>query len=231
MNAKEFYAAFVNATNEKTVVRTEQIPSTPELSDGENTYFDIYRNHEAAYTELVNKNIIHNIIAGVDADEKITPENAELLNKHPEYKKLVPQHEYFRIDCTGYQHRYFEIDEGEAQSVGLNRHFWDLKIAVEHENDKQDWMDEVVKLAHIRCPLKVIIGYNHCDQRNEGDIVKLGFVAKWMQRVSAFDESSDEEILIIIGNGAPADKNNEVYCAFDYRGYLYDYRDRKFKRI
>ncbi len=105
MNAKEFYEAFLNATNEQTVVRPEQIPTTPELADGENTYLDIYRGYEATYTELMNKNIIHNIIAGVDVDEDIISENAEYLSEHPEYKKLVPQHEYFRIDCTGYQHR------------------------------------------------------------------------------------------------------------------------------
>ena len=203
MDAKEFYTEFINQTNEH-----------------KDEYIDIYRNHEPKYTELMNKSIIPGIIKNV----YVTPEPEK-------YEKLVAQNEYFRIDCTGYQHRYYEIDEAEAKSVGLNRHFWDLKIAVEHENDKKDWMDEVIKLTHIRCPLKVIIGYNHCDQRDEGDIAKLQFIAKWMQRVSVFDNNSNEEILIIIGNGAPSSKKNPPYESFDYRGYLFDYQDRQFKRI
>ena len=231
MNAKEFYEAFVNATNEQTIVRKEQIESTPDLADGKNTYLDIYRNHEAVYTELINKNIIHNIIKEVEVDEDIISENAEYLSEHPEYKKLVPQHEYFRIDCTGYQHRFFEIDADAAKSIGLNRHFWELKIAVEHENNKHDWMDEVIKLVHVRCPLKVVIGYNYYDQREDGDISKLKFVSDWMQKLAAFDKNAKEEILVIIGNGAPASKNYPAYQTFDYRGYIFNYHAMEFKLI
>ena len=148
------------------------------------TYMEIYRNHEKAYTKLVNKRIIHEIIEKA-VDEHGTP--------------LVPQHEYFRIDNIGYKHNYYKITEAERDDVGLWRHLWDLKIAVEHENSKKDWMDEVVKLIHIRCPLKIVIAYNNCDMREDGDIQKLDFIAKWMPEVAAFDKNAKEEFLIIIG--------------------------------
>ena len=65
---------------------------------------------------------------------------------------LTAQHEYFRIDTVGWNGRYKCLDEKESKQIGLNRHHWDLKIAVEHENNKADWLDELIKLIHIRCP-------------------------------------------------------------------------------
>jgi hypothetical protein len=207
MNAIEFYSKFVGNTKENFSIRG--LKGFAELEG--KTYLEVYRNHEPAFTELVNKNIIHHIIEDGTG--------------------FVTQHEYFRIDSIGYQHRYLEIPEESAKKVGFNRHFWDLKVAVEHENNKQDWMDEVVKLVHIRCPLKVVIGYNYCDQREAPEWNKLAFIAEWMQRVSAFDKNANEEFLIIIGNGAPKDKTHSTYERFDYRGYLYNAAEGKFERI
>ena len=208
MTANEFYQKFISVTKEDFVATKAQLPGFPEWVG--KTYREIYKCKEPAYTELVNKKLIHGIIeeAGLEA-----------------------QHEYFRIDSIGYRHRYTEIDACEAEKAGLNRHFWDIKVAVEHENNKADWMDEVTKLCHIRCPLKVIIGYNYCDQRDDGDAEKLEFIAKWMPELSAFDPNSEEEILIIIGNAAPKNKSYGTYERFDYRGYLYDYENEAFERI
>ena len=48
-------------------------------------------------------------------------------------------------------------------------------------------MDEVIKLTHIRCPLKVIIAYNYFDERPEGDIEKLNYVARWMTSITVIN--------------------------------------------
>ena len=64
-------------------------------------------------------------------------------------------------------------------------------------------MDEVIKLLHIRCPLKVVIAYNYCDVRDNSkndDRHKLIFVAKY-----------------------------RFYTKFDYRGYKYT--DGQFMRL
>ena len=153
--------------------------------------------------------------------------------------------EYFRIDASGWQSRYKEILE-EAKTVQMNPHLWDLKIAVEHENDKKDWADEVIKLLHIRCPLKVVIGYNDSKHRTSDgnadtaktDEGKLDVVARWMKETSAMksicaskDSQESEELLIILGNaGRNPDKNNPEN-SFDYRGYLYNYQADSFERI
>lgn len=177
---------------------------------GNRTLEDIYKSDEKTFTELVNKTLIHEIVRS---------------------SGLTVQHEYFRIDTIGWDGRYTELDEEEAKEVGLNRHLWDLKIAVEHENDKKDWLDELVKLVHIHCPLKVIIGYNHCDQRDEPESKKLAYAAKCMEKVKAFHATEDEEYLVILGNGASKDKKEASYASFDYRGYRYNRTKQQFERI
>lgn len=163
------------------------------------SYFDVYRHDEKAFTKLVNQEVVHRII---------------------EEAGFTAQHEYFRIDTLGWSGRYEELDKTMARSHRLNRHLWDLEIVVEHENDKQDWLDEVIKLVHIRCPLKVVIGYNYCDQREEGERGKLQYAADCMNRVKAFDNAAEEEFLIILGNGVPQNSKSPMYTTFDYRGYL-----------
>lgn len=172
-------------------------------------YLEIYRDTKfSAFTDLVNKKLIH----------KIVRESG-----------LSVSHEYFRIDTIGWSGKYLELDEKEAKNLGLKRHLWNLKIAVEHENDKKDWLDEVIKLVHIRCPLKVIIGYNRCDQRDKQEKDKLAYVAKCMQMVKAFHTADQEEYLIILGNAKGS--NGKSYTCFDYRGYLYNQDKQQFERI
>ena len=78
-------------------------------TDGRN-YLDIYRTDEPTFTELINKQIIHSIIAEAGLDV---------------------QHEYFRIDTVGWHGKYDILDRDRAKTVGLNRHLWDLMIAVD----------------------------------------------------------------------------------------------------
>lgn len=82
-------------------------------------------------------------------------------------------------------------------------------------------MDEVIKLLHVRCPLKVVISYNYCDCREEMEINKLGFIAKYMKKWLENYPNHKEEYLIIIGNSAPKNRNSIDYEIFDYRGYEY----------
>ncbi|MGN0635411.1 MAG: hypothetical protein ACI4I5_04235 [Acutalibacteraceae bacterium] len=175
------------------------------VQDGK-TYLDIYRNN-AELTELVNRTVIPNII------------------KNAGYECIF---EYYRVDCAGWLDRKGEI-EAEAKALNIQAHLWDLMIAVEHENNKADWTDEIIKLMHLRCPLKVVIGYVPCDKR-EQDTEKLNTVAGWMRRLRAYDAQANEEFLIILGNAAAKDSQEE-YKEFDYRGYLYNSITRKFQRV
>ena len=209
MNAHDFYSAFVHTAREGTLVAKEMLPSFPEAWETA-TFLDLYRNNEPAYTELVNKYIVHKII---------------------EDAGMTAQHEYFRIDTVGWVTRYQEMQKAaQDANLKLSAHLWDLEIAVEHENSKQDWTDEVIKLIHVKCPLKVVISYNYCDERDTPEWEKLIFIANWMQEVKAFAKGIDEEYLLIFGNCFNP-KMKADYNTFDYRGYLYNRQTRRFDRI
>lgn len=166
--------------------------------DDKNNYFDIYSTDAPAFTRLINNSVVPEIIKRAG---------------------LEYQNEYFRIDTVGWRTKY-QIIESESKELGLVPHLWDLKVAVEHENSKSDWLDEVVKLTHIRCPLKVVIAYVHCDERGDTEMRKINLAHKCICLTEAFERYADEEFLIIIGNGAPLKKANGSYDKFGYRGYV-----------
>ena len=115
--------------------------------------FDIYK-HNAEYTSVIIK-IINEIIKETGC---------------------TPQNEYFRIDAVGWtSHSQDMKKEAEEAGIDLKPHLWDLKIAIEHENDKRAWSDEVMKLIHVKCPLKIVIAYNYSDERGEKEQKKIGF--------------------------------------------------------
>ena len=66
--------------------------------------------------------------------------------------------EYYRLDLCAWESTP-ELISTTTMRAGLKPYLWNLKIAIEHENDKKLWLDELVKLIHIHCPLKVLIGY------------------------------------------------------------------------
>ncbi len=209
MNAHDFYSVFVRTARESTLVTKEMLPSLQEAW-GTVTFLDLYRNNEPAYTELVNKYIVHKII---------------------EDAGMTTQHEHFRIDTVGWTTRYQEMQKAaQDANLKLSAHLWDLEIAVEHENSKQDWTDDVIKLIHIKCPLKVVISYNYCDERDTTEWEKLAFIANWMQEVKAFAKGSDEEYLLIFENCFDP-KTKADYDTFDYRGYPYNRLTQCFGRI
>ena len=164
-------------------------------------------------------------------NKEFTPIVIEIINEIIKEAGYIPQNEYFRIDAVGWISNYKKMKEAARKAnIRINAHHWDLKIAVEHENDKYDWSDEVMKLIHIKCPLKVVIGYNYCNEREE-EINKLNFIAEWMKRVEAFNKCTDEEYLVIIGNGSNSETGLSDYDDFGYIGYLYNWNSKAFEKI
>lgn len=207
MNANEFFSKFKQEVSETTIISKKMLPELPEIWE-KNDFFSIYKNQGAVYTKLINKYVIPKIISSAG---------------------MQAQNEYFRVDTVGWVSQYKRM-ESDAAELGLNAHLWDLKIAVEHENSQKDWTDEVIKLIHIKCPLKVVIGYNYCDERNEQEQKKLDFIARWMQEVAALKNGTTEEYLMIFGN-CYNPKTKADYTEFDYRGYLYNHISHRFDRI
>lgn len=159
-------------------------------------------------------------------------------------KKMKLQNEYLRVDVTAWKSMFDEYHDPNEKDLlkkkfkvcGMTPHLWNLYFAVEHENDPKDWMDEVLKLAHLRCPLKVVIGYVPWNKRNDaaqGDKGRLALAAECLEWTKAykrqpntyFDSSSNEtacteEFLVILGNCSNGSKAD--YELPNYKGYLFD---------
>lgn len=91
-------------------------------------------------------------------------------------ESLVLKHEYLKLDSLIYQLSY---KDHKGDFVPYENHpvegndFWLYKrkylVAVEYENGNSIWADEIDKLAHIRCELKILVAYS---PRKGGDFDK-----------------------------------------------------------
>ncbi len=66
-------------------------------------------------------------------------------------------------------------------------HLWELDAAVEYEYNGDCWLDEVCKLAYIRCPLRVVISYG---LENAEDKIKLAKAI--LDKTDAFTDDDQE---------------------------------------
>ena len=78
---------------------------------------------------------------------------------------LLTQREYFKVDLIGYTRRQNEI----VKFKGYN---WDLKVALEHENNSVHWRDELCKLTHLVADLCVLISYYGPDESVEEELTE-----------------------------------------------------------
>ncbi len=145
----------------------------------------------------------------------------ERINQIIKSRGWVAQNEYFRIDCMGYKSRYKELEK----TSGLTPHLWDMEIAVEHENDDKDWLDEVIKLAHVCCPLRVVIGYVPEDKRSD-DQNLLDYAANALKRLKCVDNVTRGEFMIILGN---SNTKGKVENYFNYQAYILNAETFKFE--
>lgn len=147
----------------------------------------------------------------------------ERINAIITSKNYLSQNEYFRIDAMGYSTKWKKLEKVS----GFNPHLWDLQIAVEHENNPKDWLDEVIKLAHICCPLRVVIGYAPMKDRNATDERLLKYSAKALQLLQCRDNLKSGEFMVILGNSGT--KKTDDY--FNYRAYVLNRETLTFENI
>lgn len=151
---------------------------------------------------------------------KWTKEVIEIIGRIIKNSGAKFQKEYYKIDAIGWRqlsasNNQLERKLTERNCFGLNAHCWNLEIAVEHENDDKDWTDEVIKLMHIDCPLKVVIGYREFKDR-ESDINVLENVYEILMKpvLESKNRIIENEFLVIFGNCGTD------YKSPGYRGYL-----------
>lgn len=152
-------------------------------------------------------------------------------------KTLTVQPEYLRIDIPA---RKKNNGNGNKKSFckaepNFEKYDWNLEIAVEHENNYRLWMDEVIKLAHINCPLRVVIGYVHVekngnnisrDKTQKKQLEILAQVADLLENnIVAWNNINPNypnDFLIILGDGNVRRNDDRCY----YTPYMYN-RNKK----
>ena len=143
---------------------TPKIPLTPSafcdeylkalILEGQNAgTFQKYKGMfgDGKWTEI-SEDIAKKVIDNLYSDQDIFP-------------KWKSQKEYFKIDIIGYLTNWDNPHNIEKQ------HDWELKLAYEHENNRDKWHDELCKLCHIVADLKVLISYH--DFKNGEPIEKI----------------------------------------------------------
>lgn len=140
------------------------------------------------------------------------------------FEQALVSNEYFRIDAIKWIDRKKDIDACKY----LSKHLWDLEIAVEHENDSRAWMDEVIKLAHICCSLRVVIGYLPHGKRPAVDTECLNYITDGLKKLSCYDNMKHGEFMVILGNSGTSGIPEHY---FGYEGYLFDAETEKFIKL
>lgn len=163
-------------------------------------------------------------------DKKFTSRVTQYICEILDGYKLETQQEYFRIDIIGYESHYQDIQNKRKDPI--TPYAWDLKVAVEHENNDKLWMDEIVKLAHVFCDLRVVIGYLPENKRAKGEDEKcLAYVVDILKKhCECFRTMKDRsrEFLVIIGN-SNTKGNPELF--FHYKGYVFNPENEMFELI
>ena len=136
----------------------------------------------------------------------------------------TPQNEYFRIDAMGYTSRWNELEK----IPGFNSYLWDLEIAVEHENDSAKWLDEVIKLAHICCPLRVVIGYIPANLRPTADTKRLAYAVAALRTLACKENALNGEFMVILGN---SNTHGQEQNYFQYKAYVLNRETFSFEEL
>lgn len=137
---------------------------------------------------------------------------------------VITEKEYFRVDLISYKNNMSK----KKLYNSLQKYSWDLVCAVEHENDHRLWVDEVVKLAHLACPLRVVIGYLPKKVKKNTEIY-LEKVAETLDEIEAWNITSNYgEYMIVLGDCQVEDAKSEG-CI--YTPYIYNKETKKFEKM
>lgn len=126
--------------------------------------------------------------------------------------------EYYRIDNCIYEN----LAEGYKKDGEFNYHQWRLLAAVEHENAWNDWSDELVKLAYIQCPLRVVISYGDYNPEKEEYTNAIHHANKVAEAINLKRYIHDDEEFVLIFGPRISSINDEKDIAKLYKAYIWN---------
>lgn len=150
----------------------------------------------------------------------------EIIGKnHTGGAGLETSKEYYRIDLTGWRQLREKIkaDIPGNGSYDFQPYLWDLEVAIEHENNDKLWMDEVIKLSHIACELRVVIGYVPIEHKGE-QIRYLDYVSHAINSHLKARDNMNKDFLIILGDTKLKEGDRKCnYTPYIWKNHKFDY--------
>ena len=172
-------------------------------------YLDLFKKDGPNYAIACEK-----YVNNKDFTYYITEKLKDLLKSDENYDVST---EYYRIDVSSWEQLRDKNELNPDDEHKLSTYLWNFEVAVEHENDDKAWMDEIVKLLHIICPLRVVICYLPMKQRDK-DLYYLNKIYEKIKTLYAFENNNFDknEFIVIIGN-SKCEKKEENF--FNYHAY------------
>lgn len=145
--------------------------------------------------------------------------------------------EYYHIDNLIYENVNGGYEPADKNMYKINKHRWRLLAAVEHENDKKDWTDELVKLMYINCDFRCVIGYGdfYSGYENQKNIANeiFGEIMKSAKVQPTNYVTEKQQFLLIFGpRVCDIEKaNGSIKLSEMFKGFIYDSSNEKFKEL
>lgn len=151
------------------------------------------------------------------------------------YRKSIVSKEHYQIDMIACTSRIYKEmkDIDEIREERLNKHVRNFDIAIEYESNCHDWLDKVVKLAYINCPIRVVIGYvdrRRSDSTEDADSYYLNAVIKTLNELEKQNSTriylikENDSFGIILGSGN-VDKRDFSFDYIQYKLYYIYYNE------
>ncbi len=150
--------------------------------------------------------------------------------------KLNLNNEYFKIDYTIWRETpSFESSEALTNLKQNKKHnkIWELLYAIEHENNKSDWVYELKQLIMFKANNKVLISYLADDVKIEMPEIQSNIT----NLLNTFDlnKTENDTFLLLLGNSynVAKEKNNIHYSVsrFFVEGGIWKIDKTNFKPI
>ncbi len=149
-------------------------------------------------------------------------------------KEFVVQTEYYNIDLVQWQQKKSQnkeklFVENGIETYSFDKCAWNFDIAIEHENDKNLWMDEVIKLAYVFCNLRVVIAYFPYvkNGKEEMQLKYLHAITDTIKTLSCNENMKHGEFMIILGD--VGGKEADGFKKLVYTPYLYNAHNERFE--
>jgi len=200
--------------------------------NGENFYLELKKELQDFFKrhgkdDYYTSKVWTNIITSKNKNDKY-PNEEVIIDKvlRKIYGNIKLTKEYYRIDNIAWEY-LGEGYKGNYKDTEIHAHRWKLLAAIEHENKSDDWTDELVKLAYINCPLRVVISYG--DYGKKGEYSKAIEVANDMAadiHLENYVNTENQEFLLIFGPRLEDIKNttnpkdiSSMFSAFQWNGH------------